>query len=201
MLNRGPIVAIGGIALIIIAFAIAYTVLPSVESSLTTGSIFSTIEDLFDYVTEESQIYPQESLSFSFTTSISQAPLLWGLQILDHQPGDRVSISVSNIFGDNLGTSKTGDPFIFEMLQISTVDTYSFEVTNIGSRPLTVSMMFSEDPEKSQAMVDPNSPFFKVMIPLAVSGILLIIGIIVLVVGIILSILDWRKGKSKPRYI
>ena len=89
----------------------------------------------------------------------------------------------------------------FNIFQISEADTYSFTVQNLGSRPIVVFMMISEDPENSEAMLDPDSPILQVMIPLAVSGILLIIGIIVLIVGIILIIIDWRKGKSESRYV
>ncbi|MFQ6024916.1 MAG: hypothetical protein ACE5JT_00150 [Nitrosopumilaceae archaeon] len=201
MSRRGPIVAIGGIVLIIVAFTIAYSVLPSMEPSIATGSVFSTIEGMFDYVSEETQIYTGDSHSFSFTTSTSEVPLMWGLHILDYQQGDRLSISVSNIFGDNLAGLETREPFVFEMFQIPKADTYSFVVENKGIRPVTVFMVFSEDPENSEAMLDPNSPFLKTLIPLAISGILLIIGIIVLMVGIILAVVDWRKGKSESRYI
>ena len=201
MSRRGPIVAIGGIVLIIVAFTIAYSVLPSMEPSIATGSVFSTIEGMFDYVSEETQIYTGDSHSFLFTTSTSEVPLMWGLHILDYQQGDRLSISVSNIFGDKLAELETRGPFVFEMFEIPEVDTYSFVVENKGIRPVTVFMMFSEDPENSEAMLDPNSPFLKTLIPLAISGILLIIGIIVSMVGIILAVVDWRKGKSESRYI
>ena len=201
MLKRGPIIALAGVALIIGAFLVAHSVLPSIEPSISSGGFLSIIEDMFDYVSEDTQIFPGESPSFSFTTSKGEVPLMWSLQIIDYKQGDRVSILVSNIFGDNLGRFETQEPIFFNIFQISEADTYSFTVQNLGSRSITVFMMISEDPENSEAMLDPDSPILQVMIPLAVSGILLIIGIIVLIVGIILIIIDWRKGKSESRYI
>ncbi len=201
MLKRGPIIALAGVALIIGAFLVAHSVLPSIEPSISSGGFLSIIEDMFDYVSEDTQIFPGESTSFSFTTSKGEVPLMWGLQIIDYKQGDRVSILVSNIFGDNLGRFETQEPIFFNIFQISEADTYSFTVQNLGSRSIAVFMMISEDPENSEAMLDPDSPILQVMIPLAVSGILLIIGIIVLIVGIILIIIDWRKGKSESRYI
>ena len=66
--------------------------------------------------------------------------------------------------------------------------------------PLSVIMMFSEDPQNSQAMTNPDSPFMKTVIPLAVSGILVIAGISSLGIGIILSLVDWKRD-SKSKYI
>jgi hypothetical protein len=62
-------------------------------------------------------------------------------------------------------------------------------------------MMFTENPEKSKALTDPNSTFNKSIVPLAIAGVLLILGIIVLIAGIILSLVDWKKGKNQSRYV
>ena len=45
-------------------------------------------------------------------------------------------------------------------------------------------MMFVEDPDNSEALSDLDSPLMSTLIPLAISGILLIIGIIIIIVGI-----------------
>ena len=76
------------------------------------------------------------------------------------------------------------------------------EEYNKGKEPITVVMLFTENPEKSKALTDPNSPFVKNILPLAEAGFLLIVGIIVIISGAALSVIDWRKGKNQSsRYI
>ena len=191
---------IAGAVLIIAAFVIAYSVTPTTTSGVG-GNFFLGPENLFDSVTENQRIEPGTTFTFSHSTATSQVPLMWGLHILDYQQDDRVSITISNIFGDKLGSFDEADPIFIKSFMIPKVDTYSFNVENKGKNPITVTMMFSENPEKSKALTDPNSPFNKSIVPLAIAGLLLIIGIIALFTGIILSVVDWKKGKNQSRYI
>ncbi len=189
-----------GVVLIIATFAIAYSIMPPTTAEV--GKIFFAVpENLFDSVTDKQIIEPGTTFTFSHTTEVSQVPLMWGLHILDYQPDDRVSITISNIFGDKFGSFDEGDPIFIKSFMIPRVDTYNFNVGNNGKNPVTVSMMFSENPEKSKALTDPNSTFKKSIVPLAIAGFLFIIGIIALIAGIILSIVDWKKGKNQSRYI
>ena len=200
MIKRGPIVMIVGTVLIIVAFSIAYSVMPTNPSDMG-GNFFLGPENLFDSVTEQQRIEPGTTFTFSHTTETSQVPLMWGLHISDYKPDDMVSISISNIFGDKFGSFDEGDPIFIKSFMIPKVDTYSFNVENKGKNPVTITMMFSENPEKSKALTDPNSPFNKNIVPLAIAGLLLIVGILVLVGGIILGLVDWKKGKNQSRYI
>ena len=200
MIKRGHIVLIAGAVLIIAAFVIAYSVMPTTTSGVG-GNFFLGPENLFDSVTENQRIEPGTTFTFSHSTATSQVPLMWGLHIMDYQQDDRVSITVSNIFGDKFGSFDEVDPIFIMSFMIPKVDTYSFNVENKGKNPITVTMMFSENPEKSKALTDHNSPFNKSIVPLAIAGLLLIIGIIALFAGIILSVVDWKKGKNQSRYI
>ena len=199
MIKRGPIVMIVGSVLIIAAFVIVYSVMPT--SPGIGGNFFRGPENLFDSVTENQRIEPGIAFTFSHTTATSQVPLMWGLHILDYQPDDRASITISNIFGDKFGSFDEGSPIFIKSFMIQKVDTYSFNVENKGKNPITITMMFSENPEKSKALTDPNSTFNKSIVPLAIAGLLLIIGLVAFVVGIILGIVDWKKGKNQSRYI
>ena len=60
-------------------------------------------------------------------------------------------------------------------------------------------MMFAEDPDNSEVLSDPNSPLMSTLIPLAISGIILIIGVIVIIAGAVLTLVDWRKTKDQSR--
>ncbi|MBM3895185.1 MAG: hypothetical protein FJ359_01950 [Thaumarchaeota archaeon] len=201
MKKRGPIISSCGLGLLLISFLLAQSALLGTNPSMS-GQIFvpDVFEGLFEYTTEETQIFAGESNTFSFSTTKEDVPLLWGLQITNFQDGDMVSIEITNIFGDNFGKYQQDEPIAFEMLTTPKTDIYNFVVTNNAERPLSVIMMFSEDPQNSQAMTNPDSPFMKTVIPLAVSGILVIAGILSLGIGIILSLVDWKRG-SKSKYI
>ena len=200
MKKRGPITLIAGTVMIILAASIAYSIIPQEQG--TDGSFFPSPESLFDNVSDKVTIDAGNVYTFSHTVNTAKVSLMWGVHIVDYKPNDNVGISISNIFGDKFGSFVEGDPIFIKSFDVSKVDTYNFNVENKGKEPITVVMLFTEDPEKSKALTDPNSPFVKNIIPLAEAGFLLIVGIIVVIVGIILSVMDWRKGKNQSsRYI
>jgi len=202
MKKRGPIVAIAGAVMIVMAASIAYSVLPSMPSGSGGGDFFPSPESLFDSVSDKVTIDAGSTSTFSHTVSAAKIPLMWGVHIVDYTPDDSVAISISNIFGDKFGSFEENDPIFIKSFDVPKEDTYSFTVENKGKAPITVVMLFTENPEKSKALTDPNSPFVKNILPLAEAGFLLIIGIIVLIAGTILGIVDWRKGKNQSsRYI
>jgi uncharacterized membrane protein len=201
MKKRGPIVMIVGTVIIVSAMVIANSVIQRLGPNVTQGGFFPSPESMFDEVSEKETIEPGTAYTFSHTTTSAVVPLMWGLYITDYKPNDRVLVSVSNIFGDKFGSYQEGDPIFIKSFMIPKVDTYSFYVENKGSNSITVKMMYSENPEKSKAFSNPNSPFYQNIIPLATSGFLLIIGIIVIISGIVLSIMDWKRGKNQSRYI
>lgn len=201
MKKRGPIISAGGLGLLLISFLIVQSTLletnPAMSNQILVPDVF---EGMFEYTTEETQIFAGESNTFSFSTTKDDVPLLWGLQIINFQNSDSVSVEITNIFGDNFGKHEQDEPIAFEMFMMPKSDIYNFMVRNNAERPLSVIMMFSEDPQNSQAMTNPNSPFMKTVVPLAISGILVIAGIISLGIGIILSLVDWKRD-SKSKYI
>ena len=117
------------------------------------------------------------------------------MQAVDYQPGDKLSVKVSNIFGDDYGTFTQNEFVLFEVLEIGQSDTLNFEIQNLGDRSVHVTVMFSEDPENS-VFSDPNSPLTTVLLPIAYAGIMLIAGLIVSVVGIIITLIDWKNKQN-----
>lgn len=201
MKKRGPIVVTSGAIMIAIAMILAYSVVQRAGSSIGGEGFFPSPESMFDEVSEKETIDPGTAYTFSHTTTSSQVPLMWGLYITDYKPNDHVLVTVSNIFGDKFGSYEEGDPIFIKSFVIPKVDTYNFYVENKGSDSITVKIMYSENPEKSKALTDPNSPFYKNIVPLAASGFLLMIGIAVIISGIILSVIDWKRGKNQSRYV
>ena len=199
--KRGPIVGFAGVCLTGASFLAVLAIVPGGDPTFA-GEIFSSnfLEGMFDYVSEERQIYPQDSTTFSYSGMEFDIPLLWGLQITDYQTGDSYSVKASNIFGDEFGTYEDNVPVLFDMFVMPKADVYNFEIKNLGDRPINVVMMFSEDPDNSEALSDPNSPLMRVLMPLAIAGIVLMIGIIVIIIGGIITIIDWQKNKEQSKY-
>ncbi|MGI0101622.1 MAG: hypothetical protein ACREA7_03385 [Nitrosotalea sp.] len=201
MKKRGPIIMIIGVALIAVALITSYSIMERTGLSSGTGRFFPSPENMFDEVSEKETIDPGNAYAFSHTTSSSQVPLMWGLYMTDYKSSDRVTINVTNIFGDKFGSFEDGEPIFIKSFMIPKVDTYSFNVENTGSSSVTVVTMFTEDPAKSKALTDPNSPFNRNIVPLAAAGFMLIIGIIAIIAGIILGVIDWKKNRNQSRYI
>jgi hypothetical protein len=200
MKKRGPVILISGVVMIILAASIAYSIIPQQQGS--DGDFFPSPESLFDNVSDKVTIEAGNVYTFSHTVNSAKVPLMWGVHIVNYKSDENIGISISNIFGDKFGSFVEADPIFIKSFDVPKADTYNFNVENKGKEPITVIMLFTENPEKSKALTDPNSPFVKNIIPLAEAGFLLIVGIILMIAGIILSVMDWRKGKNQSsRYI
>ena len=199
MIKRGPIIAILGIILILVSLSIAATLVPSNVTGTGNFSMSNLFEGMFNEISNEIEIMSEDTAFFSYSTLSSDVPLMWGIQILDFESGDELSVNISNIFGDNYGKFVQDEPILFELLQITQSDTLNFEITNLGPESITVILMFSEDPENSAALTDPNSPVINTILPLVISGFLLILGIIVSVVGAIVILVDLKNNQNNKR--
>ena len=200
MKKRGPILGISGLTLIVISLLIMVSVFPTGITASNDFYIPSMFEGMFNQISDDMQILPGEYGYFSYSTKSSNVPLLWGVQIIDYQDGDKLSISISNVYGDDYGVFSQDSPIIFEMLEITKSDTLNFEIQNHGSRMINAVVMLSEDPDNSNALSNPNSPFMNKILPMAISSILLIIGIITLLIGMILSLVDWKSKNNKQNF-
>ena len=199
MKKRGLVITITGLVLIGISLSIAVSAVPSNITGPNDLSMAAMFEGMFDEITNEIQIMPDDSAYVSYDVSSSDAPLLWGIQIIDYTSGDMLSIKISNIFGDDYGEFKMSEPILFEALEITQSDSLNFEIENIGSRPVNVIVMFSEDPENSDAFSNPNSSMMNTMVPLLVSGFLLILGIIISIIGIFVILVDLKNNLDNKR--
>ena len=184
---------------ILISFLIAISSVPSDISQDETFLVSSLFEGMFDDVSETFQIMPGDIIYTSYTTSLSDIPLLWGIQIIDYQYGDMLYIQISNIFGDSYGEFIQNDSILFTTTLIDQSDTLNFQIENTGTGIIDVVVMFSEDPENSDAFSNPNSPVMDMILPLMISGFLIILGIILLPIGIILTILDLKNKLDNKR--
>ena len=199
MKKYGPTIAFVGFSLILISLLIAISSVPSDISEDETFLVSSLFEGMFDDVSETFQIMPGDVIYTSYTTSLSDVPLLWGIQIIDYQYGDMLYIQISNIFGDSYGEFIQNDSVLFTTTLIDQSDTLNFQIKNTGTRIIDTMVMFSEDPENSDAFSNPNSPMMDMLLPLIISGFLIILGIIILLIGIIVTILDLKNKLDNKR--
>ena len=199
MKKYGPIIAFVGFSLILISLLIAISSVPSDISEDETFLVSSLFEGMFDDVSETLQIMPGDVIYTSYTTSLSAVPLLWGIQIIDYQYGDMLYIQISNIFGDSYGEFIQNDSVLFTTTLIDQSDTLNFQIENTGTRIIDAVVMFSEDPENSDAFSNPNSPMMDMLLALIVSGFLIILGILILLIGIIITILDLKNKLDNKR--
>jgi uncharacterized membrane protein len=199
MKKYGPIIALAGFSLILISLLIAISSVPSNISQDETFLVSSLFEGMFDDVSETFQIMPGDIIYTSYTTSLSDIPLLWGIQIIDYQYGDMLYIQISNIFGDSYGEFIQNDSILFTTTLIDQSDTLNFQIENTGTGIIDVVVMFSEDPENSDAFSNPNSPVMDMILPLIISGFLVILGITLLLIGIILTLLDLKNKLDNNR--
>ena len=199
MKKRGLVITIIGFVLIGISLSIAVSAVPSNITGPNDLSMAAMFEGMFDKITNEIQIMPDDSAYVLYDVSSSDAPLLWGIQIIDYATGDMLSVKISNIFGDDYGEFVMSEPILFEELEIVQSDALNFEIENIGTRTVNVIVMFSEDPENSDALSNPNSPVMNMVMPLLVSGFLLVLGIIISIIGVLVILIDLKNNLGNKR--
>lgn len=69
----------------------------------------SLFEGMFE-LSDEIQILPGYYAYFSYNTFSSNVPLMWEVRMIDYQPSDKLSINISNIYGDDYGDFIQNDP-------------------------------------------------------------------------------------------
>ena len=194
MNKRGPVIAFVGFTMIFVSLIVAISAVPSNIPESDTLLISSLFEGIFDDVSEPFSVTPGDVVYTSYSTYVSDIPLLWGIQIIDYQNGDKLSVNIENIFGDSYGNYVQSDSVLFEKIFVQQSDTINFEIKNTGSREIDFVIMFAEDPENSDAFSNTDSSIMDMVLPLMVSGFLLILGIIVVLIGIIIILIDLKNS-------
>ena len=194
MNKRASIIEFVGFAMIFISLIIAISAVSSNIPESDTLLISSLFEGLFDDVSEPFSVMPGDVVYTSYSTYVSDIPLLWGIQIIDYQNGDKLSVNIENIFGDSYGNYVQSDSVLFERIFVQQSDTINFEIKNTGSREVDFVIMFTEDPDNSDVFSNTDSSIMDMVVPLMVSGFLLILGIIIVLIGIIIILIDLKNS-------
>ena len=119
MNKRGLIIILVGLALVGISLFIATSVIPSNVVDPNNISMTAIFGAMFDQISNEIQIMPGSLAYVSYGTSFSDISLLWGIQIIDYQTGDKLLINISNIFGDDYDEFVQTESILFEALDVS----------------------------------------------------------------------------------
>ena len=188
-----------GLILVTSSLIIMSSILPDDIPQNEELHIPTLFKGMFNRVSDEIQILPGTSGYYLYNVKSSDVSVLWGAQILDYQNDDKISVNISNIFGDQYGVFPQTSPISFETLEISASDTLNFELQNQGSRIVNVVLMFSEEPKNSDSFSNPNSPLMTMILPIAISGILFILGILVFFIGIVVSLVDRKNIQNNKR--
>ena len=196
MKKRGLIVVLIGLLLVGIALSVITFTIPS---NITDSSMASMFESMFDEITTEIEIMPGDSAFVSYDASSYDSSLLWGIQNIGYVSGDALYIKISNIFGDDYGEFVMSEPILFDVLNVFQSDSLNFEIKNTGSKTVSIIMMFSENPENSDALSNPDSKIMNMVVPLVISGFLLILGIIVSIIGVIVILVDLKNNSDDKR--
>ncbi|MDH5431329.1 MAG: hypothetical protein OEW78_05535 [Nitrosopumilus sp.] len=199
MKKRGLIIATVGLVLVAISLTIAVSTVPSNITDPNDLSMASLFEGMFDQITSEIQIMPGELTYVTYDVSSYDASLLWGVQIIDYNSGDALLIKISNIFGDDYGEFVMFEPILFKALEITLSDSLNFEIKNTGPNPVNVILMISEYNENSDALSNPDSPVMNMIVPLLISGFLLVLGIIVAIISVIIILVDVKNNLDDKR--
>jgi uncharacterized membrane protein len=194
MNKRGTIITFVGFTMIFVSLIVAISAVPSNIPESDTLLISSLFEGIFDDVSEPFSVMPGSIVYASYSTYVSDIPLLWGIQIIDYQNGDKLSVNIENIFGDSYGNYIQSDSVLFERIFVQQSDTINFEIKNTGSREVDFVIMFTEDPDNSDVFSNTDSSIMDMIVPLMVSGFLLILGIIIVLIGIIIILIDLKNS-------
>jgi hypothetical protein len=198
MNKRGLIILLSGLIFVAVSFSLAVSVIPSNGVGDHDLSMSILFEEMFDEISDEVLIMPGDSTFVSYGTFSSNVSLLWGIQIIDYQSDDGLSIIVSNIFGDDYGEFIQNEPILFELLEITQSDTLNFEIKNLGSRNVKILTMFLEDPDDSDIFSN-SDVTMKMIYPLAISGMLVLLGIIISIIGIFVFLIDLKNNQNNKR--
>ena len=83
MNKRGPVIAFVGFTMIFVSLIVAISAVPSNIPESDTLLISSLFEGIFDDVSEPFSVTPGDVVYTSYSTYVSDIPLLWGIQIID----------------------------------------------------------------------------------------------------------------------
>ena len=183
-----------------ISFFIADSIIVSDFSGPVGFDMDSVFESMFDEITGDIILAPGSTETISYMVKSDGSPLLLAVMISDYAQEDILSIKVSDTYGNIYGEFVQSEEMRFEIVEPAREGTLDVLVTNSGDNYVAIIVMFSEDPENSTMYTDPNSPLNSLIIPLAITGILLFVGFLVLVVGVVMFIVDMRRQRRVDRF-
>jgi len=200
MKRRGLYTACAGTVLFGVSLLAANSVAESNFMGPAGFDVSSIFDGMFDMVTDEITIIPGATERVSFAVESDGVPVIWAVHMTDYEPGDSLSIAAYGPSGNAYGRSTQIDEVTFEAVEQAREGPVDIEITNTGPEPVTITVMFSEDPENSEMFMDPDSPLNKLIFPLVIAGAALIAGLVVVIAGIVIFLMDMRRQQRVNRF-
>lgn len=144
--------------------------------------------EVFDVVTDASEIAPGQSAEFSYPGR-DGSPVLWGMQAEGAAPG--LAVRVSDAGG--AAVAERPGPVVFDVFVPRSPGDVAFVATNSGDAPATVRMMFGGDPAGRGVLSDGGLP--PALAAAAASAAALVAGACAMVAGAALTVADRARAR------
>ena len=208
--RRGLVIAGIGTVMFVISFLVAGSILDSGFSGPMGFDAEYLFDGMFDEITDEIMVPAGGDISVPYEvgSGVERAivsdngakdgsVIMWTVHILDPVPSDSLSVTASGSDGTPYGMHPMRNEMNFGVAENVDSGLLELEISNTGSDPVYVIVMFSENPEDSELFTDPDSPLNAVVLPLATAGIMAFVGIIITIVGIAIFAVDVRRQRGQ----
>jgi len=193
MNKRGLVIAGVGAAIFGVSLVVAMSIVESDFAGPVGFDTDAVFEDMFDDITDEITVLPGSTERATYSVESDGVLVMWAVQMLDYEEGDSLLVTISGYDGTPHGTVVLDAELQIDAIESAGAGTLYFDMENAGSDSVRVIAMFSEDPNNSEMFTDPDSLFNKVVMPLAISGIIALVGLIILIVGLVIFLIDMRR--------
>lgn len=197
MRRRGLAIAAGGAAIFFISAISMEMIIESDFSGPVGFDIERMLDDMFDEITPEMSVMPGGSERVSYVIESDDTVLLWAVHINDYEEGDSAELVIYDAIGQEREREFLAGEIQFQVIDWAEAGTLDFEIENTGREPISVVVMFSDNPDDSEMFADPNSPLNRVFVPLLVSSVFMLLGLIVSIIGVAIFLVDMKRHQQR----
>ena len=197
MKKRGPIITGIGAVMFGMSFIIAGSIADNYGLAGPVDVDMELIlDDMFDEIIGRILVMPGSSEYVSYVVYADGVPLMWSIHIHDYAPGDALSVVVSDPAGIEHGQFTFAEEMRFGVMRSASAGVLTFEITNTGSEPVEITVMFSEDPANSAVFADSGSTLTRTFLSFVAVGVTFLVGLVILMAGLVTFLIDMRRHQQ-----